>query len=274
MKFRIFTISFMTVLLLVVPAFLVHINDAEQAEKQQQSPKAQNENKYQYTPFVKIIKQEETAAAFSSQTSYKKTYYTSRDKVYVYSDSSGKGEPVVYLQADTPVVALKEENRFVYCEINNGMKGWIRLDKNDIKLVDAAESVLQAKEKGNYFIEVSVYDQNIRIYNKGILVKDIKCSTGILGDPDTETPLGVFKIQDRNTYFFNEEYNEGAKYYVQFFTNYLIHSVPVDKKGNIIEEENSKLGIPASHGCIRVPMEEAKWIYENVPRGTEVYIHY
>ncbi|HAH78565.1 MAG TPA: L,D-transpeptidase, partial [Ruminococcaceae bacterium] len=33
-----------------------------------------------------------------------------------------------------------------------------------------------------------------------------------------------------------------------------------------------KLGEPASHGCIRLPVEDAKWIYDNIPEGTKVVI--
>lgn len=274
MRFRIITISLMTVFLLVVPAFLVHIDDIQPTKPEQQSNVIEDENKPEYTPETDQIKTNDSIQAFSSQTCYKKTYYINKDKVYVYSDSSGNGKPEIYLQADTPVVGLKENNGYIYCEINNGMKGWIKLDKDNFKIVNITKEELNEKEKSDYFIEVSVSNQNIEIYKQGRILKEISCSTGKLGDSDTETPLGVFKIQNRNTYFYNKDYNEGAKYYVQFFANYLIHSVPVDKDGKVIEEESIKLGNPASHGCIRVSMEEAKWIYDNIPQGTEVYIHY
>ncbi|MFA6809055.1 MAG: L,D-transpeptidase, partial [Eubacteriales bacterium] len=53
----------------------------------------------------------------------------------------------------------------------------------------------------------------------------------------------------------------------------LFHSVPMDKNKNIIEEEEKKLGSPASHGCIRLEVDQAKWIYDNIPQGTPVHIH-
>ena len=55
--------------------------------------------------------------------------------------------------------------------------------------------------------------------------------------------------------------------------NYLIHSVPRGKDNKIIEEEFKKLGIPASHGCVRLKDEYAKWFYETIPSGTLVVIH-
>ena len=34
----------------------------------------------------------------------------------------------------------------------------------------------------------------------------------------------------------------------------------------------SSLGRKASHGCIRLSIEDAKWIYDNCPMGTTVVI--
>ena len=43
-----------------------------------------------------------------------------------------------------------------------------------------------------------------------------------------------------------------------------VHSVPVG--------EYNKLGVPASHGCIRLCVRDAKWIYEHCPTGTTIII--
>ena len=43
--------------------------------------------------------------------------------------------------------------------------------------------------------------------------------------------------------------------------------------GNIaIHGALSVPGGPASHGCVRVPMTSADWIYASLPRGTAVYV--
>lgn len=54
---------------------------------------------------------------------------------------------------------------------------------------------------------------------------------------------------------------------------YLFHSVPMDRQKNIIQKEAEKLGSPASHGCVHLQVEQAKWIYENIPEGTPVHIY-
>ena len=33
---------------------------------------------------------------------------------------------------------------------------------------------------------------------------------------------------------------------------------------------DGRLGINASHGCVRLAIENAKWIYDTIPRGTKV----
>jgi lipoprotein-anchoring transpeptidase ErfK/SrfK len=36
---------------------------------------------------------------------------------------------------------------------------------------------------------------------------------------------------------------------------------------------DGRLGIRASHGCIRLDINNAKYIYENIPQGTKVIIY-
>lgn len=126
--------------------------------------------------------------------------------------------------------------------------------------------------KTGYWIEVLVGSQKVRIYQDGQLKKEWVVSTGT---PDKPTPLGVFAIQNRGEWFFNPKYNQGAKWWVSFkdWGVYLFHSLPMDRDQRIIPEEAAKLGTPASHGCVRLEVDNAKWIYDHIPQGTPVYIH-
>ena len=42
--------------------------------------------------------------------------------------------------------------------------------------------------------------------------------------------------------------------------------------GDYLEDEAMKLGQPASHGCVRLTVADAKWFYDQVPDGTPVTI--
>lgn len=141
---------------------------------------------------------------------------------------------------------------------------------------------LQGKENGNaggfvplsrgYWIEVIIAEQRVRIYHDGALIKDWPASTGT---PDKPTPTGVFTVQNRGEWFFSEKYQQGGRWWVSFkdWGVYLFHSVPMDRQQNVIEAEAARLGTPASHGCVRLATENAKWIYDHIPQGTPVYIH-
>lgn len=112
--------------------------------------------------------------------------------------------------------------------------------------------------------------QRVFVYDaKNKLVKEFVCSTGTDGN---DTPKGNYTVQERGYSFFSEKYQEGAYYWVQFYGNYLFHSVPFDKGRKIEAVEAAKLGTKASHGCVRLSIENAKWMYVNIPRGTKVVI--
>lgn len=55
------------------------------------------------------------------------------------------------------------------------------------------------------------------------------------------------------------------------YGNYLFHSVLYSKyNGSLMD---GRVGIPLSHGCVRLQIDNAKWIYDNIPRGTKVVIY-
>ncbi|SHM04628.1 Lipoprotein-anchoring transpeptidase ErfK/SrfK [Caldanaerovirga acetigignens] len=123
------------------------------------------------------------------------------------------------------------------------------------------------------WVEVSLKPlQKVVVYRGKKIVKTMLASGGRPGS-DTETPLGYFTVKDRGVWFFSERFGQGAFYWVRIKDNYLFHSMPRDKDRNVIKEEYEKLGIPASHGCVRLKDEDAKWFYENIPEGTMVVIH-
>ena len=51
---------------------------------------------------------------------------------------------------------------------------------------------------------------------------------------------------------------------------YYYHSILYDKTGKNIKD--GRLGEALSHGCIRLNPDNAKWIYDNIPKGSKVII--
>lgn len=57
-----------------------------------------------------------------------------------------------------------------------------------------------------------------------------------------------------------------GQYCTQIYGDYLFHSVPYTErynKGSLQPGEFDKLGTSCSHGCIRLQVADAKWIYDN-----------
>ncbi|WP_066636037.1 L,D-transpeptidase family protein [Desulfolucanica intricata] len=110
----------------------------------------------------------------------------------------------------------------------------------------------------------------VRVYRGDKIIRHMLCSGG---RPETPTPKGYFYTQDRGHSFWSARFGEGATYWVRLVGQVLVHSVPRDHNWKTKEEEHAKLGLPASHGCIRLDEQDAKWFFENIPRGTLVIIH-
>jgi len=121
----------------------------------------------------------------------------------------------------------------------------------------------------DFRIEVDLTKQKVFVYYKDELIREMICS----GGADESTPLGEFETSQKIEYDWVSRFNVGAYYWIRFYGNYLFHSVPFDKNGEMIIEEYEKLGSPASHGCIRLKLDEAKWLYEKLPLGVKVIIY-
>jgi hypothetical protein len=119
-------------------------------------------------------------------------------------------------------------------------------------------------------IDVSLKDQKVLVLDaQDRPVKEFVCSSGEAG---SATPTGTFTVTDRGESFYNPKIKEGAYYWTRFYKSYLFHSVPFDGNQDMEPQEAAKLGTPASHGCIRLETENAKWIYDHIPKGTTVVI--
>lgn len=159
----------------------------------------------------------------------------------------------------------------------------ISSNENKQETISASSKLLQSLTSNNIntlniesltsnLIYVNLKDQITYIYKGSInnwdKIKSFKCSTGIESE---KTPTGIFDVRERGAWFFSDKYNQGGKYWVQFYGDCLFHSVPYNKDQS--EVVDYTLGVPASHGCIRLKTEDAKWIYDNIESGTKVIIN-
>lgn len=124
-----------------------------------------------------------------------------------------------------------------------------------------------------YYIKVNNESNIVTVFTKNsegqytVPVKAMICSTG------TATPAsGTYDIKLRWEWLalFGNVYGH---YSTQIVGNILFHSVPYLEKGNpasLEYWEYDKLGTSCSAGCVRLTVEDAKWIYDNIEQGTLV----
>ena len=88
------------------------------------------------------------------------------------------------------------------------------------------------------------------------------------GKPSTPTISGIFRVGAKGKYF--DSGVARCHWYTQFKGDYLFHSVLYRRNGSLYD---GRLGMKLSHGCVRLDINNAKWIYDIVPRGTTVVIY-
>ncbi|MCM1184878.1 MAG: L,D-transpeptidase [Roseburia sp.] len=102
-------------------------------------------------------------------------------------------------------------------------------------------------------------------------VRTMICSCGRAGHG---TPQGVFYTSDYYEWRQMVD-NSYGRYAVRFNRKILFHSVPYTRTSpDALEwEAYNELGENASLGCVRLAVEDAKWIYDNCKKGTTVIVY-
>ena len=101
------------------------------------------------------------------------------------------------------------------------------------------------------------------------------CSVGL---PATPTPKSTytypFNTIERNRWgtLMGPSYGQ---YCTRIVAGILFHSVAGSAPNPyaLPAGEYNRLGSPASHGCVRLCVRDAKWIYDNCPLGMQVIIN-
>ena len=139
-----------------------------------------------------------------------------------------------------------------------------------------------ALASAKYYITVDLTNQIVTVYKNGNtseagIVRQMICSTGKSGTP---TPTGTYTLpsktyaKERTEWYYFPEFNCYAKWGTRIYKGILFHSVlySASKKGPTSSSVNA-LGSQASHGCVRLRVDDAKWIAQNCPAGTKCKVY-
>lgn len=203
----------------------------------------------------------------------KDDYYTKAINLLKYADTSIIDVNDTDIEAKINSISEARENYLTSISSNENKQETISASSKLLQSLTSNNiNTLNIESLTSNLIYVNLKDQITYIYKGSInnwdKIKSFKCSTGIESE---KTPTGIFDVRERGAWFFSDKYNQGGKYWVQFYGDYLFHSVPYNKDQS--EVVDYTLGVPASHGCIRLKTEDAKWIYDNIESGTKVIIN-
>ena len=201
----------------------------------------------------------------------------------VYSIYSSNKQPIIAQPINDEQPQIEEDKNIVNIDEIQKMIGNVvseNIVQNEpVKNTKKEENKTTITNKTNtsknntatYYIKVNYGAQVVTIYKKDdngnytVPVKAMVCSTG------TATPTsGIYKIPARWEWLRLQGYVWGH-YSTQINGNILFHSVPYLRKGELDSLEYweyDKLGTAASAGCVRLTVQDAKWIYDNCKNGT------
>jgi len=126
------------------------------------------------------------------------------------------------------------------------------------------------------FARIILDEQRAYVFNtRRRLIATLPVSTGT----DDQTPVGTFKVYSKSAQtFFSPDPKERMRWMTRFTKGREgaaigFHGIPyrVTKNGEV--PIFTPLGqYPVSHGCIRVRVSDAKWIFDNMKLGTTVSV--
>lgn len=201
----------------------------------------------------------------------------------LYKDMSTKSNKLALLKKGSNVEIIRDRAyKWYYIKTNEGKYGWVQPYNLIIPKDPATNTNRLTKEqlegyvnskgfKSNtkYFMWVDLNHQIVNVFQgttgKYEFIKSMSCATGRNISP---TVRGIFAIQSRGTWFFTG--SSGAKNWVAWNGQYLFHSIIMDANKNV---KDYTLGKRASAGCIRLSIDNSKWVYDNMATGTTVWVN-
>lgn len=172
----------------------------------------------------------------------------------------------VYLRKDMENTKTKSKiNLYQKVKLLGHDEDWVLVKYNHKEGYIKKKNVKKIKDE---FIDVDISDQKLTYYdqNGSVSIKS-DIVTGI-PNKERETILGFYSLYSKEENRHLVKYDAFVKYWMPFFGGYGLHDASWrDKFGGEIYKTNG------SHGCVNLPSDVAKKVYEKSKIGTKVLIH-
>lgn len=143
-------------------------------------------------------------------------------------------------------------------------------DKDFALRLEQAKLFTQPQVKEGKYIDINLKSQVMTIFENGKLLDAFMISSGKRG---LETPQGTFHIANKFPRAWSKAYGLFMPYWMALVPSgkFGIHELPEWPSG--YKEGAAHLGIPVSHGCVRLGVGPAERVYGWAEVGTPVVVH-
>lgn len=192
-----------------------------------------------------------------------------------------------YDTADKPRQFVTHSGRSVTVE--GGYYGWVIDQEGEVaELTEAIKNGTQGaryavfaqtavswenSDLGDSYVEIDLSGQHVWLYMNGEEVVSTDCVSGSMAAADRVTPPGTYTLYYKESPSVlkgaNNEYESKVTYWMPFNGGIGLHDASWRSSfgGNIYLTDGS-------HGCINLPLEAARQIYENVYDGIPIICYY
>lgn len=126
---------------------------------------------------------------------------------------------------------------------------------------------------GYNYVEIDLSGQHVWMYMDGEQIVSTDCVSGMLSQPERTTPPGTYTLYYKQSPAVlrgaNNEYESPVTYWMPFNDGIGLHDATWRESfgGTIYVNDGS-------HGCINLPLNAAKTIYENIYDGMPIVCYY
>lgn len=127
-------------------------------------------------------------------------------------------------------------------------------------------AIREENDYGNTYVEIDLTNQMVYLYVGGDLIQSSKCVTGNIAKGHT-TPPGIYPLtyKQKDAVLRGPGYASPVKFWMPFNGGIGLHDASWRSSfgGNIYKTNGS-------HGCVNLPYDMAKTLYENVYKGMPI----